>query len=73
MFARLRERLSRTNLAGALGLAIVLWACTLIPIGLIVWPLFGSRVALIVASGLLVASVALCWGFYASHPDDGRI
>jgi hypothetical protein len=40
---------------------LLLWLCALPIVGILVWPWFGARVALIVAAGLLVASVTVCY------------
>ena len=45
-----------------MALALVLWLCTLPLVGLLVIPLFGLKVAGIVALALLVAAVVICWG-----------
>lgn len=45
-----------------MALAFGVWLCTLPLAGLIVIPLFGLKVAGIVALALLVAAVAICWG-----------
>lgn len=41
--------------------SLLLWLCTLPVVGVLVLPWFGARVALIVAAGLLVASVVACY------------
>ncbi len=45
--------------------SLLLWLCSLPLIGLLVWPHLGARVALIVAAGLLVASVTVCYAICA--------
>lgn len=59
-----------TNLTGfseTMALTLVIWLCSLLLVGLVVLPLFGSRVALVTAGGLLVALLALCWGICGYH------
>lgn len=41
--------------------SLLLWLCALPLVGLLVLPWFGARVALIVAAGLLLASVTACY------------
>lgn len=53
---------TKTDLPATMALTIVLWLCSLILVGLVVAPLFGPGVAWIVAIGLLVVFLALCWG-----------
>lgn len=43
-------------------LALVVWLCSLVLIGLVVTPLFGPQVGLTTAIVLLIALLALCWG-----------
>jgi hypothetical protein len=50
-----------TDMPAAMILTLVLWLCSLVLVGLIVVPLFGARVAWIVAIGLLIADLVLCW------------
>lgn len=45
-----------------MALAITLWMCTLPLIGLFVLPFFGRAVSLIVAAGLLISILVMCWG-----------
>jgi hypothetical protein len=47
--------------------SLLLWLCTLPVVGVLVLPWFGARVALIVAAGLLVASVAACYAICVWH------
>ena len=59
-----------TNLTGfseTMALTLVVWLCSLLLVGLIVLPLFGAKVALVTAGGLLVAVLALCWGICGYH------
>ncbi len=42
--------------------SLLLWLCTLPIVGLLVLPWLGTRVAIIVAAGLLVASLSACYG-----------
>lgn len=53
------------NLSEAMGLALVLWLCGLVAVGLIASLLFGPEVARMVAVGLLVALVVVCLGICA--------
>ena len=41
---------------------LVVWLCSLAAIGLIVTPWLGPRVARVIALGLLLLGLALCWG-----------
>ncbi len=53
------------NLAGfseTMALALVVWLCSLLLVGLVVVPLAGSRAAILVGLGLLVALLIICWG-----------
>ena len=56
---------TKTDLPATMALTIVLWLCSLVLVGLVIAPLFGSQVAWIVAIGLLVVFLALCWGVCA--------
>ena len=60
-----RSLQTKTDLPATMALTIVLWLCSLVLVGLIVAPLFGAKVAWIVAIGLLVVFLALCWGVCA--------
>jgi hypothetical protein len=42
-------------------MALMLWLCNLVLVGLLVLPLFGVRVAAVVALGLLIGLLILCW------------
>ena len=53
---------TKTDLPATMALTIVLWLCSLVLVGLVIVPLLGWQVAWIVAIGLLVVFVALCWG-----------
>ena len=44
-----------------MALAIVIWMCILPPLGLLIFPFFGLKVSLLVASVLLMAVLFLCW------------
>ena len=52
----------KTDRPATIALTIVLWLCSLVLVGLLIAPLFGSKMAWIVAIGLLLAFLALCWG-----------
>ena len=56
---------TKTDLPATMALTIVLWLCSLVLVGLLVAPLFGAKVAWIVALGLLLVFLALCWGVCA--------
>jgi hypothetical protein len=43
-------------------LALVLWLCSLPLVGLLVIPFFGLPMAGVVALGLLIVALAICWG-----------
>ncbi len=45
-----------------MSLALIIWVCTLPFIGLVVAPLFGSRMAILSALAVLVGILAACWG-----------
>jgi hypothetical protein len=45
-----------------LALAIVLWLCSLLLVGLVILPLFGWVVAVYTAVGFLALFLFLCWG-----------
>ena len=45
-----------------MAVSLVLWLCSLVAIGLIVTPWFGPQVARLVALGLLLLALAVCWG-----------
>lgn len=62
------KRLSNlTGFSETMALTLVVWLCSLLLVGLVVLPLFGSKVALVTAGGLLVAVLALCWGICGYH------
>ncbi len=42
--------------------SLLIWLCTLPIVGLLILPWLGTRVAVVVAAGLLVASVTACYG-----------
>lgn len=46
-----------------MGLILVVWLCALPFIGLVIVPLFGGKVAVIVAALLLIAMLLYCWGY----------
>ena len=56
---------TKTDLPATMALTLVLWLCSLVLVGLLVVPLLGWQVAWIVAIGLLIVDVALCWGVCA--------
>ena len=45
-----------------MALALVVWLCSLPLVALVVIPLFGLKVAGIVALALFFVAMALCWG-----------
>ncbi len=45
-----------------MALVIVIWMCTLPLVGLLVLPLFGWKVSLLTAEGLLIGILVICWG-----------
>jgi hypothetical protein len=53
---------TKNDLPATMALTLVLWLCSLVLVGLLVVPLFGWQVGWIVAIGLLVVFVVLCWG-----------
>ncbi len=42
--------------------SLLIWLCTLPIVGLLILPWLGTRVAIVVAAVLLVASVTACYG-----------
>lgn len=42
--------------------SLLIWLCTLPIVGLLILPWLGIRVAIVIAAGLLVASVTACYG-----------
>ena len=46
-----------------MGLILVVWLCALPFIGLLIVPLFGVKVAVVVAALLLIAMLLYCWGY----------
>ncbi len=44
-----------------MALAIVLWMCTLPLVGLLIFPFFGLKFSLLVASALLIFILVMCW------------
>ena len=56
---------TKTDLPATMALTIVLWLCSLVLVALVVVPLLGWQVAWIVAIGLLIVDLALCWGVCA--------
>ena len=56
---------TKTDLPATMALTIVLWLCSLVLVGLIIVPLLGWQVAWVVALGLLIVDLALCWGVCA--------
>ncbi len=61
----MKQWLERSGLSETMALTLVLWLCSLALVGLVVLPLFGLRVAGIVAVSLLLVFVAVCWGICA--------
>jgi len=45
-----------------MALGIIIWMCMLPLVGLLIFPFFGLKISLIVAAGLLIAVLFLCWG-----------
>ncbi len=45
-----------------MALALVIWLCTLPLVGIIVVPLFGTKVAALAALALFFVIMAVCWG-----------
>jgi hypothetical protein len=64
---------TKTDLPAMMALTMVLWLCSLVLVGLVVAPLFGPRVAWIVAIGLLLVFLALCWGVCAYRLVDHKV
>jgi hypothetical protein len=62
----------QSGLSDTMALALVIWLCSLVVIGLIVVPLLGPKVAGMVAVGLLVVLLAVCWGICAYRLPDKR-
>jgi Na+/melibiose symporter-like transporter len=65
--------LKRLNFdADDLGLAIVLWICSLPLLALIIAPAFGLKVAGLTAVILLAIFLALCWGTFRQRLFRGQ-
>ncbi len=45
-----------------MALATLIWMCTLPFVGLLIFPIFGLKISLLFAAGLLIAIHAICWG-----------
>lgn len=45
-----------------MGVSLVIWLCSLVVIGLVVTPWLGPQIAGVVALGLLLMLLAICWG-----------
>lgn len=45
-----------------MALAIIIWMCTLPLVGLLIFPFVGLQISLLVATGLLIAILVVCWG-----------
>ncbi|WKZ44747.1 MAG: hypothetical protein QY302_03025 [Anaerolineales bacterium] len=43
-------------------LAVVVWLCTLPLVGLFFFPFWGMEISLLIAIGLLIALLIICWG-----------
>ena len=56
---------AKTDLPATMALTVVLWLCSLVLVGLIIAPLLGWQVAWMVAIGLLIVDLMLCWGVCA--------
>jgi hypothetical protein len=63
----LSNYLNGVDLPGTMALTLVVWLCSLVLIGLIVLPLFGAKIALVAATALLLASLAVCRGICTYH------
>lgn len=57
----LKHFASWTGLCETMALAFIVWLCTLPLVGLLAFPLFGSRAALLTTVGLLLALIPVCW------------
>jgi len=53
-------------------LALAVWLCSLLLVGLVVVPLFGFKVAVAAGLGLLVALLVICWGVCGYHVVDNH-
>lgn len=45
-----------------MALAIIVWMCTLPLVGILILPFFGLEMSLLIAAGLLIAALVVCWG-----------
>lgn len=54
-----------------LGMTLMLWLCTLPLVLLIVFPLWGTRVALVTAAILLVTLLLVCWTLCSTRTPGG--
>ncbi|RPJ32778.1 MAG: hypothetical protein EHM35_11175 [Planctomycetaceae bacterium] len=59
MFNRLNLRALHSE---DMALTLILWLCSLPLVGLVVAPVFGLKVAVVVAVVLFFAAMAICWG-----------
>ena len=55
-----------------MALALVLWLCSLPLVALVVIPLFGLKVAGIVALALFFVAMAVCWGICGWKVSNGQ-
>jgi hypothetical protein len=61
-----------TGFSETMALTLVVWLCSLLLVGLVIFPLFGSKVALATGLGLLIALLAVCWGVCGYHAANNR-
>jgi len=45
-----------------MAIAIVIWMCALPLVGLLIFPFFGLKISLLVAAGLFITILFICWG-----------
>jgi len=45
-----------------MAIAIVIWMCVLPLVGLLIFPFFGLKISLLVATGLFLTILCICWG-----------
>lgn len=58
----MRSSLARADRWTTMLLTVLVWLCTLPLVALVVWPFFGWQVAGLVALGMLLLLLPICWG-----------
>ncbi len=71
----MRPLANLTGFSETMILALVVWLCSAVLVGLVVVPIFGTQVALATGLGLLLVLLAVCWGicgYRAVNDKEGR-